>query len=124
MSESTHTRPDSASGLSSRSAHGLNQALPGLVGFAGFCMLAALSGAAANAAEPAKAVSRPPGTVQLAAAPEVLVNPIPTAAIATSALMSQPLRQPAAVVEPKAAGLGTMLLSMMALMAWIALRRR
>jgi hypothetical protein len=95
-------------------------------------VLAALTAGAVRAAEPAgavptgRALSTPPGTVQLVAVPAVLVHPVSAGAVVVRALApqtSQPQGAGAAVEQP-AAGLGTMLLSMMALVGWIALRRR
>ena len=95
-------------------------------------VFASLEAGAVRAAEPAgavpagRALSTPPGTVQLVAVPAVLVHPVSAGAVVVRALApqaSQPQGGGAAVEQP-AAGLGTMLLSMMALVGWIALRRR
>lgn len=95
-------------------------------------VLAALAAGAVRAAEPAgavptgRALSTPPGTVQLVAVPAVLVHPVSAGAVVVRSLApqaSQPQGAGAAVEQP-AASLGTMLLSMMVLVGWIALRRR
>lgn len=97
-----------------------------LIAFRIAFLLAGVSGSAVHAVEPGKTVSPPPGTVQMVALPAVLVNPVPAGAVVVRSLAPQASSQPppGESGEPPGAGIGTMLMSMMGLVGWIALRRR
>jgi hypothetical protein len=118
--------------LADRRTFGWQRTHRRLVIGAGLLVLATFAAGAVRAAEPAGAVSTarslstPPGTMQVVAVPAALVHPVPAGLVVARALAPQAARPEdvGAAVEPPAAGLGTMLLSLMALVGWIALRRR
>lgn len=79
-----------------------------------------------RSAPPARAPSSSSGAVQVLAVSTVLVHPVPASAIVARTLTPQSARAAggAELVERPTTGLGSMLLSMMAIVGWIALRRR